>query len=87
MIQQCNPRQSWILDFTLWIPCQWKLDSGLQSLAGSGIREQDFLTHAMYEAKVEFGLVLDQDISIKSFIYYYFIFTFFYANLGFEIPL
>ena len=40
-----NPRQSWILDFTLWIPCQWKLDSGLQSLAGSGIREQDFLTH------------------------------------------
>ena len=33
------------------------------------------------EAKVEFGLVLDQEISIKSFIYYYFIFTLCFANL------
>ena len=41
----------------------------------------------MYEAKVEFGLVLDQEISIKRFIYYCFMFTLFYANLGFEIPL
>ena len=38
-----NPRQTWILDSTLWIPdsrrgyqglCQWNLDSGFQSLVG-----------------------------------------------------
>ena len=49
----------------------------------SGIR----ISLYMYEAKVEFGSVLDQDISIKSFISYYFIFTLFYANLGFEMSL
>ena len=39
LVNECcfgNPRQCWILDSTLWILCQWNLDSGFIRLWDSG---------------------------------------------------